>query len=207
MNTHIVKRSLFWRFVIVALITILMGLIMISCAENKSGKKELLSVMHSDYSADVEYLLDADGVSVSGEARITRNENVRIDILSPDPYTGLSVQGDALDKASVISLEYSGIKAEIPKNALEKLNIILSMFADSAATAISDLKKDAFTESPEEYTLPGHKNSIPYEVRFSKGDIEYIYIYDSVSGIPLSVCAKSGGTAVQIKIKKLKTAE
>lgn len=207
MKTQAKITVTFFRIAVCLLSAVLISITLFSCSGKENGKKELVSLMNSDYVADVEYLLEAGELSVCGEARITRNENVRIDILSPDPYTGLSVQGDALDKASVISLEYSGIKAEVPKNALEKINIILSMFSDSAATQIQGLKNDEFTESPDEYTLAGHTNSIPYEVKFSKGDIEYIYIYDSVSGVPLSICAKSGGTAVQIKIKKLKTAE
>lgn len=189
------------------LLTIMCVFSLSSCAGDKNGKKHLLEVMFEDYVAEVDFLLDVEGVSVSGTARITKNDNVRIELLSPDPYTGISVQGDAGDKASVLSIEYSGIRADIPKNAVHKLSIMLSMFSDAAVTNIGKQSGNDFKLSAGEYVLAGFDKINPYEVSFVKGETEYIYIYDSISGIPLNIYAKSGATALQVKIKKFKAIE
>ena len=103
-----------------------------SCSDT-AGKKTLCQTLFSPYTAEIEFAFDKDGASVCGRARLTRGKTVRIDILSPDPFTGISAEMSADDRAELISLSYSGIKAALPKNTLDKLDLMLSLFADRAA--------------------------------------------------------------------------
>ena len=183
------------------------GVFLFSCFGESNGKNELTRLMFSSFTAEGEYLFEAGDASVAGKLRITRDENVRLEFLSPDPYTGICVTGDAADNVSVLSVSYSGIKADIPKSMLSRLNMMLAMFSDTASSAIDGAGKDDFVLCEDDYfTNQPNKGSL-YEANFSFGDTECVYIYDSVTGYPLDMRAVNGDVSVQIKINKLKTVE
>ena len=196
-----------FKRIIVLILCSLLCTVFFSCTGEKNGKSKLVEVMYSDYIAEAEYLFEVGESCVAGTMRITRDENVRIELLSPDPYTGICVTGDAADNVSVLTISYSGVKAEIAKNVLSRLNLILAMFSDTASSAVDGAGKDAFTVCEDQYSESEVSGSVPYEVQFSIGDAQCVYIYDSTSGKLLDMRAVSGDTSVQIKIKKLKTAE
>ena len=201
------KKSIFPKFLSVALALFILSLVLTSCGLSSNGKKELIGTMFRGYTADAEYLFEVDGQSVAGTACITKDENIRIDITAPEPYTGICILSDANDSASIISISYSGIKADVPKSALDKLSLVLTIFGDTALDAIDKAPSKSFVRCEETYSLEGLGDTEPYEVGFSVGDIDYIYVYDSVTGAPIDLVAKSGGNAVEIKIRKLKTAQ
>lgn len=180
-------------------------MILCSCTANKSGRKHLERILFSDYAAEIEYQFKFNDTSLSGNGRITREETVRLDILSPDPYTGISVQGDISDKIETVSISYSSIKADVPKNVLNKLSLVLSMFSDTASCAVENANTSDFVKSESEYSPDFLNECVPYEVCFMQGETEYIYTYDSITGIPVYICAKTKDLSVDIKIKKFKT--
>ncbi len=194
------KTKLLWAAILAVFLTFMLA----SCSSDKSGRKELADMMFSEYTAEVDFLFEYGESSVSGTARVTKGENVRIDILSPDPYSGISVESDAADKAGVISISYSGIRADIRKDVLDKISLVLSMFSDTAASAVNCAPRDAFLLYEEAYSSDSMPKILPYEAHFSAGDTDFIYIYDSLSGTPLDMYAKTGNASAQIKIKKFK---
>lgn len=187
-----------------ALLMALCALLFCSCADARAGKKELIGALFSAYTADVEFLFECDGESLSGTARVTKGDDIRIDITAPDPYAGISVQSDADDRSSVISLSYSGIRAELSKSVLDRLNLVLTVFSDAVAAELEKTASSAFVPCEEIYTVEGLGETSPYQVEFSRGDIRYLVIYDSVTGIPFDLCAESGGSVAEIKVKKFK---
>jgi hypothetical protein len=192
------------KLLLAATLAILLTFMLASCSADKSGRKELADMMFSQYTAEVDFLFEYGESSVSGSARVTRGENVRIDILSPDPYSGISVESDAADNAGIISISYSGIRADINKNVLDKISLVLSMFSDTAASAVDCAPKGAFLIYEEAYSSDTMPKVSPYEARFSAGNTDFIYIYDSISGTPLDMYAKTDNASAQIKIKKFK---
>lgn len=178
-----------------------------ACSGDESGRRRLEKMLDSDYSAEVEYSVDFMGNPLVGEAKITKCDTVRIDILSPDPYSGISVTADANDRASVIGISFSGVRAEIPKGSLEKLEFVVAMFSYSVSNAVARAKNDSFLPCDEPYTAPGLAECVPYECKFSVGDTDYFYVYDSKTGLPLELFAKNGSCSAEIKINKLKTPE
>lgn len=178
-----------------------------SCADEKNGRRDFEKILASDYTAEIEFSVDFMGNPLAGEAVVTRSDTVRIDILSPDPYSGISVESDADDKASVISISYAGVKAEIPKQSLEKIEFVIGMFSDSASNAVAKAKKEAFAPCSENYISDTLSETVPYECVFSVGENSYSYIYDSRSGMPLELFGANDGCKAEIKINKLKIAE
>ena len=111
------------------------------------------------------------------------------------------------DRADIISLSYSGIKAELPKNALDKLDLMLSLFADSVAASAEKTPINAFVPCEEVYAVEGLAETKAYKAEFSHGNIRYLVVYDSLTGTPLDLCAEADGSAVEVKIKNFKGAE
>ena len=182
-------------------------MLLVSCSSQENGKKAFTKTLFSDYIADAEFLFECDGASVAGTARITRDDNIRIDITAPDPYAGISVETDASEQSSIISISYSGIKADISKIMLDKINLALTLFSDTAAAAAEKTPASDFVRCEEVYTVEGLGETDAYRVEFTLGDTQYIYVYDSITGTPLDLCAKNSGSVVEVKMKKFKAAE
>lgn len=178
-----------------------------SCGNDKTGRHDFAITMLSDFSADIDFLMDFDGNPISGTGKITKDDNLRFDVLSPDPYSGISIECDALGQADMISISYSGIKAEVPKTAMEKLLFVANMMSESTALAIKQQKGKDFKICEEMYSdvQPGY--SAPYEVRFNYDNTDYIFIYDSINGMPLEIYGDNGYCKAEIKVRKLITEE
>ena len=177
-----------------------------SCSGSSSGRKDLVKALFSDYTAEVEFLFECDGNSVAGTARVTRDENVRFEITAPDPYTGISVASDASGRSSLLSISYSGIKSEVPKDLLDRLSLAMTLFSDEIACEAENLPTKAFSACEELYTVEGLGEIQPWKTEFTAGTVNYIIVYDSVTGYPLDLCAENEGNALEVKIRKIKTA-
>lgn len=199
------RKTSFVRGVCAALMLLLL-LPTVGCTD-ATGKKNLCTTLFSPYVAEIEFVFEKDGESVAGTAHVTRSDTVRIDITSPDPFTGVSAEMGADDRTDIISLSYSGIKAELPKHALDKLDLMLSLFADSVAAAVEKTPGSAFVPCEEVYAVEGLGEIEAYQTEFLCGDIRYILVYDSVTGTPLDICAEYDGSAAEVKIKKFKGTE
>ena len=193
--------------ILFAFVMIIVAISAVSCSGEKNGKHLFEKNMLSDYMAEIDFLIDFDGNPLSGSAKITKNKLLRLDVYSPDPYSGISIECDVSGKADMISIVYSGIKVEIPRNAMEKLVFLANMMSESTAFAIKEQKDSSFTKCEELYVSEDIPNAVPYEVRFQHDGADYIYIYDSVTGIPLEIFADNDYCIAEIKVKKLITEE
>ncbi len=200
------RKTIFSRILFAALALLCLAPLLAGCGDS-TGKKDLCRTLFSPYAADIEFVFEKDGESVAGTAHVTRADTVRIDITAPDPFTGISAEMGADDRADIISLSYSGIKAELPKNALDKLDLMLSLFADSVAASAEKTPINAFVPCEEVYAVEGLAETKAYKAEFSHGNIRYLVVYDSLTGTPLDLCAEADGSAVEVKIKKFKGAE
>lgn len=203
----VTKQTVRRRVCAMAALLTVCAVLLAACGGAPNGKKAFTDALFAAYMADVEFLFEYDGTSVAGTARVTRDDNIRIDITAPDPFTGISVQSDAADRSSIVSISYSGIKADISKSVLEKINLVLTLFSDSVAGAVEKTPAASFLPCEEVYAIEGLSSTQAYKVEFTVGDIRYLCVYDRVTGTPLDLCAESGGSAVEVKIKKFKAAE
>lgn len=188
-------------------VLILAALILFSsCSDNKTGKTRLANVLFSPYEANVEFLVEADGESVCGTAKVAKGEGIRIDISSPDPFTGLNIVSDAND-STYLSFTYSSVRSDIPKSVLDKLTLALTLFSDENASVIKNSPQKSFVPCEEAYTMEGLSDINAYMIQFQSGNIHYMYIYDTVSGTPVYMNASDNGKIVEIKIKDFNTFE
>ena len=77
--------------------------------------------------------------------------------------------------------------------------------SDTAANGIENAPGTAFVQSESNYSCDFLNECVPYEASFSRGETECVYTYDSITGIPLCLCADTGEVRAEIKIKKFKT--
>ena len=108
------------------------------------------------------------------------------------------------DRAELISLSYSGIKAALPKNTLDKLDLMLSLFADRAASCVEKMPAKAFEPCEDVYTVEGLAEVKPYKVSYTYADVQVLLVYDCKTGTPLDIFAKTDGSAAEVKITKFK---
>lgn len=197
------RRKPFMRRLCAVCAMLLLVPLLASCSDT-AGKKTLCQTLFSPYTVEIEFAFDKDGASVCGRARLTRGKTVRIDILSPDPFTGISAEMSADDRAELISLSYSGIKVALPKNTLDKLDLMLSLFADRAASCVEKMPAKAFEPCEDVYTVEGLAEVKPYKVSYTYADVQVLLVYDCKTGTPLDICAKTDGSAAEVKITKFK---
>ena len=200
------KKTLLTRFTAVVVL-VLSFVLLFGCGRDETGKSEFENNMLSDFTAEIDYLIDFDGNPVSGSAVITKNDELRLDVISPDPYSGISVTCDASGKADVVSISYSGIKAELPKAAMEKLVFLMNMMSERTACELDNQSDKSFKRCEEMYMSEDLPEAVPYEVSFLCDGTDYMFIYDSITGVPLEIFADNGYCRSEIKVKKLKTEE
>lgn len=82
-----------------------------------------------------------------GSIEIQKGDTLRISFVSPSEYEGITVIGDETNAPDIISFEYSGIPASIPKSISGELSLLFSLFSDSIPAVIENLEKDAFTDN------------------------------------------------------------
>lgn len=176
-----------------------------SCNADKSGCEDFKKNMLSDYSAKIEYLIDMEGNPLFGTAVITKTDELRLDIESPEPFSGISISCNAVGYPDVISLTYSGIKAEVPRAAMEKFVFLMNSMSEATALELDRQKKKDFFLNEE--ATDGKESAvslIPYSVSFSHENAKYTFTYDSLTAVPVEISAESESCKCEIKIIEFK---
>lgn len=190
------------KIICLCALTVWCTLILMSCGDDKSGCEAFKKNMLSDFTVEVEYLIDMNGNPLTGSAVITKDDNLRLDIASPEPFSGISVSCDAEGNPDVISLTYSGIKAEVPRAAMEKFVFLMNAMSESTACALDSQKKKSFL--PNEILADSSSGILPYSVSFTHENAEYSFTYDSLTSLPLEIRAENENCKCEIKIIEFK---
>lgn len=188
--------------IIAVLLSVMAAMFLSGCKGDQYARNKFEKAMFSDYTAEIEFVINSGKDSVCGTAIVTKKDTLRIDVLSPDPYAGISISADFND-LSVVSISYDGVKAQVPKNMLERLGAMLSVFSDKAAVGVEKAKKSAFGYCEE----ISDAQSTLCECKTSNENIEYVFIYDKKSGYPYEIYAKNDSGATEVKFKKIKFEE
>ena len=178
-----------------------------SCGNSSNGKSKFCDVLFSDYASQVEFFFESENGSVSGTANVLKSDFIRIDVTSPDPFSGISAEITDSGENNLITVSFSGIKAELPADAIEKISLISSAFGDGAAAEIKNTPSDKFKKCGEIFELEGVGIIDAYVVEIPVNNMDYTFIYDKNTGYPVYVCVKSGESRAEIKIKKIKIEE
>ncbi len=168
----------------------------------KDGSEKLCEFLFSGgYEAEFDYSFSGTS-ELSGSAGVKKSDKVRIDFLSPDIFSSLSVESDEAGEPGVLIFNYYGMRAPLPEDALSKLSFLLSFFSDEMPKGIlSDSSNindyiDEKGEFPEDMPLK--------ECSFSQADGTHMsVIFDASDGFPVRFSAARDTTSVQITFTKL----
>lgn len=167
------------------------------CVAN-NGKQKLCQTLYSPYTAQANVVLGSGEQAVVLEARITKsNESTRMDILSPLPYAGISAES-VCGSVDRLSLAYDGVRAELPKGALEGMGLVLELTSDPVVNVLERLPASDFVLPSD--TDEAHTAS----VSFTQGPCAYRVEYDPANGTPVLLGVQTQTQNIEIRILKFK---
>ncbi len=182
--------------VIFVLSLVVTAAILSSCAGTKKQKAAcaLSDVLRGNYVCELNFNVRGKE-QYSGKAEITKSGTVtRLDILSPEPYSGMSIEYDTAGLPSSVAVHFSGMSTLLPSDAVARINPIASLFADDFASCLGKVSKDDITE----YELEDRKGlcasllysdariivyfsetgSVPYSLEYESDDMQADIVFD-----------------------------
>jgi hypothetical protein len=78
------------------------------------------------------------------------------------------------------------------------------LFSPSVASQIASISKNIPKQTVGEFKLQGLSEIIPYNINFSKNDVDFDLTYDKQTGTPLIFCASKNQDSVCLIFKKFK---
>lgn len=160
-----------------------------ACSADKYSKKDFCTNLFSDYTAEADYSVSDGEKSISGKMSVSKSDYITVTLTSPSEYEGIEITSDSTGKSDVLSLELSGIPAEIPKSIARDLSLMLTLFSDVIPSRVSSLAEECFATQ---------EGSGLVSVSFAENGTDYLLIYDTVSCLPVSFDA--GNEEMSLKI-------
>ena len=169
-----------------------------SCAK-KDGREKLCEFLFSGgYEAEFDFSLSGGENEISGSATVKKDEKVRLQFASPDPFSSLSVESDELGEPGVLIFNYYGMRAPLPDKAMGKISLLLSLFDDEMPKAIRSSRT-----AVEKYS-DGKGTDALMLCGFVRADgAECRVIYDKTSGFPQKIYAKLGEICAEVTFTKI----
>lgn len=124
-----------------------------------------------------------------GKANITKSDTTTVTFTEPQEYSGISIKSDSTGKEDILSFEFSGIPASVPKSIAGDISLMFSLFSDEIPTKIKTLDKEFFRKAVSDKQ--------GYEVFFTENGVSYTIAYD-ITGTPYSFDAGNDKISVSI---------
>lgn len=172
-----------------------------SCSRDKYSKELLVSNLYSTYTASADFIFSDGTNNTEGKASVTKSDVTCVVFSSPVHLQGVSVKGDNAGNADILSFEFSGIPASVPKSITSDLSLMFSLFSDTIPSRIDSLEKDAFRLSEN----TSDDGNTLCEVFFLENGVSYVITYDVHSGIPHSIDAGNDKVSVSIELSDFNT--
>ena len=160
------------------------------CAGDKYGKNSLSSNLLGSYTANIDFTISNAENNISGKADISKSETTTLIITSPENLSDISITSDNTGKDDILSLEFSGIPASIPKSSASNLSLLFSLFSNDVPSKILSLEETSFTDTLAEIT----------KLNFTENGIHYNIEYDKTTGIPHLLGAGNDEVSVSVTI-------
>lgn len=170
----------------------------------KDGSEKLCEFLFSGgYEAEFDYSFSGDR-ELSGSAAVKKNDKVRIEFLSPEVFSSLSVESDEKGDPGVLIFNYYGMRTPLPEGALSKISLLLSFFSDEMPKGI--LSESAKVSDAADQNRSHEK---PLKVcSFTKDDGTLVsVVFDASDGFPVSFSAVSETADIEIVFTKLVPAD
>ena len=179
-----VKKKHILKLIATALIATFALFSLNSCegTKKRNAMEGLSDLLRGNYISEISFSIPGSDSQYNGKATITRNGTLtRLDILSPEPYSGMSIEYDVMGLPSNVAVHFLGMSTELPTKALSKVNSVAVLFADDFSSALSKLHPESITE----YSLPDETSGYCANLLYSGAEIS---VYFSDQGyIPYSL--------------------
>jgi len=161
-----------------------MMLSLCSCGASRKKKalEELSDNLCGSYTSEVSFRVPATNIAYEGKAQIAKKDTVtQLDISSPEPYAGISIEYDVKGLPSSVAIRFSGMETTLPRKAVSKINAVAVLFADDFASTLQSIS----TESITEYELADGKKGCCASLVY--GDAQIALYFSAENGIPYSM--------------------
>ena len=129
---------------------ILFCTLLCSCTENgrkESSVQNISDTLRTSYAAELAFNVRHREDTFEGTAQLLRDgSNVSLDIKSPEPFSGLSIEYDAAGAPSSVAVHFKGIDTTLPSAALTKVNILASLATGDFPEILSKVSGENITE-------------------------------------------------------------
>ncbi len=175
------------KTIITTFLLLSVSLLLTSCTASKKQKaaQSLSDILRSNYICNLSYTIRGSENEYTGKANITKNGYItRLDILSPDPYSGLGIEYNVSGLPESAAIHFLGMNTSLPIDSMASINPLASLFADDFASVLSKIPNDSITEyeledktafcatltySDADITICfSDDGSIPYSLEYSK---------------------------------------
>lgn len=144
----------------------------VSCSSEKRELTQLSDSLLAEYSIELDYSVCTEGNDeIKGEAMISRKDGeITVSILSPQPYDGICARYSTQEIPDAIEISYEGLTVDLPKQALEKINVAMAMFTDDFALTLLRLPPETVKSHPDselhsvEFNYNGSQLSVKYDL-------------------------------------------
>ena len=179
------KKSGYLFKISATVLTVIMLISLFSCTgtRKRQALESFADVLRTDYESSITYSINGGDTEISGNAEIRREGTVTsLDILAPEPYSGMSIRYDVKGLPQSVAVHFSGMDTRLPTDAVSRINAIAVIFADDFASNLSKLSAEGLTE----YEIPDSDGKTAYKADVKHGEAD-ITVYFDRDGIPLSL--------------------
>ena len=154
-------------------------------SKNEKSLRELSTVLLAPYTAECAFDVTVGDVRTEGTVRLSRGGTfTRLDMTSPEPYAGLSIEYDTAGAPSSIAVHFDGIDTTLPAGALSNVTRFASLATDDFAAFLGGLPGESVTELE---TADGKAENCASLV-YRGADVQVCY----ADGVPLRVLYRGG---------------
>ncbi len=172
---------------------------MLSGCKGNIYKKDLLcDTLCSPYTASADIVFSGKTEDIIGKISISKDEDCKVTFIEPSSYSNVTIYGDCDGNADAFTFEFAGIPASVPKSLASELSLLFSLFSDTIPNRISSLDKECFVLCDDNQASYDPKKDLA-EVFFSENGTDYLLVYDTLSGTPLSISAGNDTISVYME--------
>lgn len=190
------------RIVFLFIATNLIIFSLYSCAKN-DGRAKLCDFLFSqnfEAEFDFSFIDDNGNEIISGSAKAFKNGKARIEFLSPEPLSSLTVESDEKGDAGVLIFNYYGMRTPLADGALTKVSALLGIFSDELPRKVTSHEAKVFPKSDGEKSLA--------ECVFSlDGEREISIVFDKIGGFPEKIVEKREDFTITVTFTKITPAD
>lgn len=166
-------------------------------SKNEKSLRELSNVLLAPYAAECAFDVTIGENRAEGTVRLSRGGTfTRLDMTSPEPYAGLSIEYDTAGAPSSVAVHFDGIDATLPAGALANVTRFACLATDDFAAFLGGLSGENVTEVE---TAKGEIERCASLV-YRGADVQVCY----AEGVPTRVLYSGDGARAAITITKFK---